>query len=114
MLAITEHLKEAARQTDAVGVSILSVATAVPQNLVTQAEVAERAKAVWPQFYKLEQLYSNTGIERRYACEPQEWYLKPHGWEERSDVFCRHALDLLERAARDAVNAAGLAVDDID
>ena len=26
----------------------------------------------------------NTGIERRYACEPHEWYLKPHGWEERA------------------------------
>lgn len=114
MLAITEHLRDAERRTGAAGASILSVATAVPNNLVTQSEVAERAKAVWPQFYKLEQLYGNTGIERRYACEPQEWYLKPHGWEERSDVFCRHALDLLERAAGDALNAAGLAVEDID
>jgi alkylresorcinol/alkylpyrone synthase len=114
MLAITEHLKEAARQTGAAGASILSVVTAVPRNLVTQAEVADRAKAVWPQFYKLEQLYANTGIERRYACEPQDWYLKPHGWEERSDVFCRHALDLLERVALAAVKAAELAVEDID
>ena len=81
---------------------------------MTQNEVAERAKAVWPQFHKLEQLYANTGIERRYACEPQDWYLKPHGWEERSDAFCRHALELLERVARDAARAAGLAIEDID
>jgi alkylresorcinol/alkylpyrone synthase len=114
MLAITEHLKGFERQMGAAGASILSVATAVPGNMVTQEDVAKRAKAVWPQFYKLEQLYANTGIERRYACEPQEWYLKPHGWEERSDAFCRHALDLLEQVARDAVSAAGLAVEDID
>ncbi len=114
MLAITEHLKGAERRMGAAGASMLSVATAVPGNMVTQKDVADRAKAVWPQFYKLEQLYANTGIERRYACEPQEWYLKPHGWEERSDAFCRHALDLLERVARDAVSAAGLAVEDID
>ena len=85
MLAITEkHLRAVSSSlTSAIDISILSVATAVPANVVTQHEVAERAKAVWPQFHKLEQLYANTGIERRYACEPQEWYLKPHGWEER-------------------------------
>lgn len=113
MLAITEDLK-AEQRAGAVGVSILSLATAVPEHLVTQNEVAERAKAVWPQFYKLEQLYANTGIERRYACEPYDWYMKPYGWEERSDAFYRHALDLLERAARDAVRAAGLGIGEID
>ena len=114
MLAITDQPREAERHTGTAGVSILSVATAVPRHVVTQNEVAERAKAVWPQFYKLEQLYANTGIECRYACEPQDWYLKPHGWEERSDAFCRHAMELLERVARDAAGAAGLAIKDID
>jgi alkylresorcinol/alkylpyrone synthase len=114
MLAITEHLANLERRERADGVSILSIATAVPRYLVTQQDVAERAKTVWPQFYKLEQLYANTGIERRYACEPQDWYLKPHGWEERSDTFCRHALDLFERVARDTVSAAGLTVEEID
>lgn len=114
MLAITEQRSGGPLLSQSIEVSILSVATAVPQNVVTQTEVAERAKAVWPQFYKLEQLYANTGIERRYACEPQDWYLKPHGWQERSDTFCRHALDLLERVTRDAVSAAGLAIEDID
>jgi len=113
MLAITEHRDSARRQrTD--GISILSVATAVPEHVVTQKEVATRAKAVWPQFHKLEQLYANTGIERRYACEPEDWYLKPHGWEERSDAFCRHALDLLEVVAGRAIAGAGLKPCDID
>ena len=67
MLAITERLTSGSPQSDTIDVSILSIATAVPRNLVTQQEVAERAKTVWPQFHKLEQLYTNTGIERRYA-----------------------------------------------
>jgi alkylresorcinol/alkylpyrone synthase len=114
MLAITEHLASVEQQERVNGVSILSIATAVPGHAVTQNEVAERAKAVWPQFYKLEQLYANTGIERRYACEPYDWYMQPRGWEERSDAFCRHALDLLERVTRDAVRAAALGIEDID
>ena len=114
MLAITEKLASGSPQSDSIDISVLSIATAVPGNLVTQKEVAERARAVWPQFQKLEQLYANTGIERRYACEPQGWYLKPHGWEERSETFCRHALDLLERVARDALRAAGLTIQDVD
>jgi alkylresorcinol/alkylpyrone synthase len=114
MLAITEKHTSGLQQSHSIDISILSVATAVPANVVTQHEVAERAKAVWPQFQKLEQLYANTGIDKRYACQPQEWYLKPHGWEERSDAYCRHALDLLEQAARDALEAAGLAIPDID
>jgi alkylresorcinol/alkylpyrone synthase len=113
MLAITEHLdRKGEQRTD--GVSVLSVATAVPGNVVTQKEVAERARTVWPQFHKLEQLYANTGIERRYACEPEDWYLTPRGWEERSDAFCRHALDLLEEVASQAVADAGLKLRDID
>ncbi len=114
MLAITEQRSSRSLSPQQVEISILSAATAVPGNMLTQQDVAERAKTVWPQFYKLEQLYANTGIERRYACEPQDWYLKPRGWEERSDAFCRHALDLLERVARDALGAAGLSVEDID
>ena len=56
MLAITDHLAEEKLASRADGVSILSLATAVPGHIVTQKEVAERARAVWPQFYKLEQL----------------------------------------------------------
>lgn len=114
MLAITDHLADGKPADRADGVSILSLATAVPDHIVTQKEVAERARAVWPQYFKLEQLFANTGIERRYACEPEEWYLEPHGWEDRSDAFCRHALNLLERVASDAVAAAGIAVGDVD
>ena len=114
MLAVTEPRSISSLLPQPIDVSILSVATAVPGNQITQRDVADRAKAVWPQFFKLDSLYANTGIERRYTCEAYDWYLAPRSWEERSEVYCRHALELLERVARDAVAAAGLAVTDID
>ena len=40
--------------------------------------------------------------------------LGPHPWEERTQSFQRHGLDLLERVARQAVAQAGLNLHDID
>ena len=62
----------------AIDVEIVSVATAVPTHVTGQQEVAERAHKVYPQYARLDALYTNTGIERRYSVEPKEWYLQPH------------------------------------
>lgn len=95
-------------------VEIASVATAVPANVVSQMDVAERAQRVFPQFAHMQSLYANTGIDTRHAVEPTEWYLSPRSWEERTASFQRHALDLLEKVAVDAVRQAGLELGDID
>jgi alkylresorcinol/alkylpyrone synthase len=95
-------------------VQIASVATAVPAHVTGQEEVAERAQKVFPQYARLDSLYKNTGIERRYSVEPKEWYLQPHTWEDRTRSYQRHALDLLERVATQAVAEAGLTLRDID
>jgi len=95
-------------------VEILAVATAVPDHSVQQEEVLERAKKVFPFLGRLDGIYSNTGIDTRYSCEHPDWYHTEHGWEERTDVFQRHALDLLERVAIEAVERAGLGLRDID
>lgn len=97
-----------------VEVEIASVATAVPKHVTGQAEVSERAHKIYPQFARLDALYTNTGIERRYSVEPKEWYLRTHTWEERTETFQRNALDLLEQVALDAVAQAGLSLSDID
>ena len=76
-------------------VEILSLATANPPFSLPQSDAAVYAKQLFPQLSKLWQLYDNTGIEFRYNCEPIEWYLRPHSWQERTDSFHRHALDLL-------------------
>ena len=97
-----------------VGVEIASVATAVPKHVITQDDAAVRAQTFFPQFARLEALYTNTGIDNRYSVEPMEWHLQPRTWEERTEVYQRNALDLLEQVAIEAVAEAGLGIKDID
>jgi alkylresorcinol/alkylpyrone synthase len=95
-------------------VEIAAVATAVPDNVVGQEETRRRAQHFYPQYAHMLSLYDNTGVETRHCCEPTEWYLVPHTWEERTAAFRRHAIDLLERAAVEAVAKAGLQIGEID
>ena len=95
-------------------VEILSIATANPEHMVRQQDSLGGALAVFPQFARLEALFTNTGIDNRYHCMPLDWYRQPHSWEERTAVFHKHALDLLEQVAVDAVARAGLSLRDID
>ena len=95
-------------------VEILSLATANPPFRLLQSEAAAHAKQLFPQLSKLWRLYDSTGIEYRYNCEPIEWYLRPHSWEERTESFRRHALDLLEEVTVKTTEAAGIALDDVD
>lgn len=95
-------------------VEILSIATANPGVKLPQEDALAAARAVFPQFARLESLFSNTGIDFRYNCQPVEWYQVPHSWEERTSVFQKHAVDLLEKIALDATAAAGLQLRDID
>src|SRR5580704_12862591 len=95
-------------------VEILSVATANPSFQLSQAEAAKRSREIFPHLKALWPLYDNTGIEVRYNCEPIDWYLKPHSWEERTASFHKHALDLLEQVILKAIEAAGIGLGAID
>jgi alkylresorcinol/alkylpyrone synthase len=105
---------ERAAASTALVVEIASVATAVPEHIVTQDDATERARKVYPQYARLEALYTNTGITTRYSVEPVPWHLTTHTWEERSEIYQRNALDLLERVARQSIAEAGLTPRDID
>lgn len=104
------------RVTRALGlpVEILSIATANPGTKISQTEALSDAAAVYPQFARLHNLFANTGIEHRYTCQSPSWYQQPHSWEERTEVYQKHALDLLEQVALEAIANAGLSLDDID
>jgi alkylresorcinol/alkylpyrone synthase len=95
-------------------VEILSLAIANPPFRLTQSEAAARARELFPHLKRLWPLYDNTGIEFRYNCEPIDWYLTPHSWEDRTASFHRHALDLLEQVTLEATEAAGIGLGDID
>src|SRR5579872_5932611 len=90
-------------------VEILSLATANPPFRLPQTEAAASAKQLYPHLKKLWGLYDNTGIDVRYCCEPIDWYLSPHSWEDRTESFHRHALDLLEQVTIKATESAGVA-----
>ena len=94
-------------------VEIAGVATAVPEHKVSQADIAERAKAVFPHLARHDGLYANTGISDRYFCQAADWYREHHGWEERTEIFQRHALSLLEQVTLASVAAAGISLNDI-
>jgi alkylresorcinol/alkylpyrone synthase len=93
---------------------ILSVATANPAFELRQADAREHAKRLYPHLQNLWTLYDNTAIECRYNCEPIDWYLEPHDWEERTASFQRHALDLLADVTLKTTAAAGVGLDAIE
>jgi alkylresorcinol/alkylpyrone synthase len=89
------------------------MAIAVPRHRLSQQDAALRAERIFPHLVGHQSLFSNTGIETRYTCEPPDWYEEEHGWEDRTQSFLSHALDLLEDVARDAIDAAGIRPKDI-
>ena len=112
-----EVVKSEARKAVATGgfdVEISSVASANPTFVLTQAEATQRAREIYPHLKAIWPLYDNTGVDRRYNCEPLAWYLKPNSWEERTAVFQKHALDLLADVTMKTTAAAGVELDNID
>ena len=97
---------------------LLALATAVPEHVLHQEDVRERAAILFSEererFQRLLPVYANAGIDRRYSCVPIEWYLEAHGWRERSELFVKHATDLLARASLDCLARAGLGVEEVD
>lgn len=93
-----------------------SIATAVPDHRITQAEVlavlAKARGAALPT--RLEQILGNSGIERRYlACEA-DYYLEPRSWTGRAAIYDQVGTRLAHKAAGGALDKASLAPSDID
>jgi alkylresorcinol/alkylpyrone synthase len=96
----------------------LSLATASPPNEITQDRVAQVAQTIFgerfPGFDRMVPIFRNSGVRTRQLAMPVEWYLEPHGWPERGEAYLAGALDLFCRAARDALDEAGLTGADVD
>ena len=97
---------------------LASLSTKVPAYVLHQEDVRELARVHdTPDRSIIERLlpvYENAGIETRHSCVPLEWYLEDHSWAERNELFVENALDLIEAAARECMDRAGLAENDID
>jgi len=96
----------------------MNLTVAVPQVEIRQQDVAAAARAVFSgraaTFERLRPIYANAGIERRYSSVPLSWYLEPHGWRERHDIFVKSAVDMLEKAASTCLEQAGIDAATVD
>ena len=98
---------------------LAAIATAVPPHALGQEEVTRRARLIYAErgtidLERMMPVFANSTIERRYSCVPIEWYENPRGWTERNALYLEHAQSLLERAARDCLDRAGMTPRDID
>jgi alkylresorcinol/alkylpyrone synthase len=97
---------------------LLSVATAVPPFCLEQSDVAAAAHqgfaSRYGAFKSLSRVFESSGILRRYAVRPLEWYFEPLGWPERNQAYLDGAVQLFIDAAAKALDAANLRASDVD
>ncbi len=95
-----------------------ALATAWPPYTLRQEDVAANGAEMFATthggFKRLEPIYRNALIETRHSCVPIEWYLKPHSFGERNDLFLENAVALMAESATKALDEAGLTADQID
>jgi alkylresorcinol/alkylpyrone synthase len=98
--------------------SLLSLATAVPPQVVEQHEAKARAREAFggkkALFDRLAGVFDNAGIARRHIVAPQDWYMASHGWHDRNELYLEAAQSLFIEAATAAIRQAGLEPDEID
>ena len=97
--------------------ALLSIATTVPKHRLEQAEVSAIAPLLFDrqrsEIDRLMPVFDNAGIATRYSCVPIDWYLEPHGWRERNQLYLDNAVELLTEAAETALAEAGRTAKDI-
>ncbi|HET9902460.1 MAG TPA: type III polyketide synthase [Xanthobacteraceae bacterium] len=99
-------------------VALVSLATAVPPHAVDQDYVARRAREIYaPTLARhpgLIDVFAHTGIKRRFAACPLDWYEREHGWPERNAAYLAAAGALYREVTGAALRQAGLSARDID
>jgi alkylresorcinol/alkylpyrone synthase len=98
--------------------ALVSLATSVPPHVFLQKDVLAAAWDVFgPRFPELDRfssIFSNTGIIKRHAVKPFDWYLEARGWPERTAAFLTGAEELFVEVAEKALADAHLTGADID
>src|SRR5690348_7776484 len=82
---------------------LVSLATALPPYVITQAEAKERAREAFggkkALFDRLSGVFDNAGIAQRHIVAPHDWYLHGHGWHDRNALYLEAAEKLFVEAA---------------
>src|SRR6266849_4201042 len=95
---------------------LAAVATAVPAYALDQEAVVERVKLLFAgteDVTRLLPVFANSGIARRYASVPLDWFAEPHGWPERNQIYLATAVELLDSAAGRVLDRAAVATAEI-
>lgn len=99
-------------------IALLSLATAVPPNILRQDEAKGLARRLFgsrtSHFERLAPVFDNAGIAKRHIVRPVEWYEGDHGWKARNAVYLEAAEALYMEAARKALDRAGVRADEVD
>jgi alkylresorcinol/alkylpyrone synthase len=99
-------------------VKLLSLATAVPPHRIEQRHAAAAVHRSFASrfsgFERLSRVFETSGILRRYAVCPLEWYFGLLGWPERSAVYLHAGAALFIDVATKALAGADLTAADVD
>jgi alkylresorcinol/alkylpyrone synthase len=99
-------------------VGLLSLATALPPDIVEQSEAKAKAREFYggrkAVFDRLSGVFDNAGIARRHIVAPIGWYEGHHGWKERNRLYLDACDALFREVASKAIEGAGLTPGDID
>ncbi len=97
---------------------ILSIGTALPENVLTQSEVKRFARDIFGDAFKdserLLGVYDNAEIETRHFCVPLDWFASEQTFKQKNDLYIHHAIELSRRAIERALERRGLDYGEID
>jgi alkylresorcinol/alkylpyrone synthase len=99
------------------GPKIRSIGLAVPPYAVKQSDIKAFAAAIFQKKMKtldrLLPIFDNACIKVRHLAQPLEWYAVSHSFAEANLLYEQVALELAEKASRQALERAGIAPGDI-
>ena len=90
---------------------ILSVSTFKPPFEIKQESAVELTRSLFSEKYndieRLLRVFQNGDIEKRNVCMPIEWYGQPHDFEERNQLYIKHAVQFGKQAIQSCLKGDG-------
>lgn len=95
---------------------ISGLATEVPPYALPQERARELAAEMFREVEGIDRLlrvFESSGVRCRHVAMPPEWYLRPHGFPEKNEVWVRVSLQISLKAAARALEQSGVSGSDV-